>query len=124
MKGQITPKMILNTYKRQIISEVSSSTKYFWAAYLLKENIIGKRIIIHVLFIYREMVDTFDFADETCFSIFNWIEGRRERWFADLYREGYEYDLILYPHYMSLEEFNELETDTRTRLEKKRLAYH
>lgn len=122
MKKEITPKMILHEYKRRIISEASASTKYFWGAYLLKENIIGERINIHVLFVYKKMVDTFEFADEVCFSIFNWVEDKREEWFVNLYEKGYDFDLILYPHYMNLKEFNELEKSTRTLLEKKRLA--
>jgi len=122
MKQKITPKMILHEYKRRIISEASASTKYFKGAYLLGEKIIGKRIKIDVLFVYEKKEDTFDFIDEVCFSIFDWVEGKKEEWFITLYEEGYDFDLVLYPRYMSPEEIDELDEHTRTLLEKKRLA--
>lgn len=122
MRNKISPKMILHEYKRRIISEASASTDYFVAAYLLKENIIGKRINIHVLFVYEKEMDTFEFVDEVCFSIFDWVEERREEWFISLYEEGYDFDLTLYPHYISEEEISKLEKDVRMLLEKNRLT--
>ena len=121
-RERLSPKSLLHQYKTQILSEVSESSIFFKGAYLLKENIVGRMIHIHALFVYQRAKKTIKFTDEVCFSIYSWIEERKEAWFKSLYEKGYDFSLILYPHFMSQREFNEFSPDVKSTLERKRLA--
>ena len=121
-KGRLSSKHVLHQYKTQILSEVSASSDYFERAYLLKERIVGKRIHTHVLFVYKRKVKTLKFMDEVCFSIYSWAEERKEDWLVSLYKKGYDFTITLYPHFMSLREFNELPPETKSTLEKNKLS--
>ena len=120
-REKLSPKSVLHLYKTRILSEVSESSYYFRGAYLIAEKIIGRTIHIHTLFVYKRAVKTIKFIDEVCFSIYSWVEERKENWFESLYGKGYDFSLILYPHFMNQREFNELPSDVKSTLEEKRL---
>lgn len=89
---------------------------------MLRERIIGQRITLDVLFVFLKEIESLEFMEDTCYSIYRWITERKEDFLAPFYSEGYDFSIILRPHFMSSDEFVELSPETKDTLESKKIA--
>jgi len=119
---RFSSKLVSNEFKQRILSESADSTEFFLGAYLLRERIIGQRIILDVLFVFLKETESLDFKEETCYSIYKWITERKEDFLIPFFREGYDFSIVLRPHFMDSHEFGELSKEAKDTLESKRIA--
>lgn len=122
-RERVPGKVVLELYQKHVIAEASASTPYFVGAFLLTRRVLGNRLEAHVLFVHKTEAKDFESLFEIWFNIYTWIKERTLKLLSEYYELGYDYIIMLYPRFMSLDEYQELPEEDKVWYEKRKIVW-
>lgn len=60
------------------------------------------------MFVFKKEEDNIEFITKTCYSVYKYVDDRRFQFLTSYYNEKKDYILRIKPHFMTLEQFNNL----------------
>ena len=114
-------KLMVNNFRKSVLSELSNSTDKFHSAYLLKDRYIGKRAILEILFVIKDLTNDkekeyYSTLLETYYEIFKYVMKRKKSFMTSYYDEEYYFFLSIKPLFFTRTEFNKLSEKSKERV--------